>query len=80
MRLVHFQGYGTVTVKLLYRIEGFAILIVEGEHETGLVLRDNYRLAQWIGRESLGNFKAADIEQVDILTLSDSRVVYIVRF
>ena len=52
MRIKHWQGYGTVTAKKLSkRLTGRGTMLrvmVQGNHEWGLVREDKYDLKRWL--------------------------------
>jgi len=71
MKIKHWQGYGSLNAIVLQKQQSYGNgvatgrlvkLEVWGNHECGLELpfRDNYRLAQWLGK--VGGFKEEEIE------------------
>jgi len=62
MKRKHWQGYGTVNIKVLKREDNHIVIKVSGNHECGLSFPfyDPYRLTQWMGK--LGSFKEEEVE------------------
>ena len=56
MKRKHWQGYGTVDMKIIDRTPGSITIKVKGNHEYGLSFPfyDTYRLTEWMGK--LGGF------------------------
>jgi len=70
MKIKHYQGYGTLNAFVMLRTQTYGPkgytnrsvkIEVIGNHEYGLELRykDNYALAQWLGR--LGKFTEKEV-------------------
>ena len=79
MKRKHWQGYGTVNAKAI-RKSNTIYITVTGTHECGLAIpyHDKYRLAEWLGIKSLGNFKAEDVISFSTTNISDTECLYTV--
>lgn len=49
MKIKHYAGYGTVTASKVQELNPFCLHIhVEGNHERGVYISDNYDLFNWL--------------------------------
>lgn len=70
MKIKHWQGYGSVNMKVLKNTPNLVIIDVYGEHEWGLDRDDKYDVCKWLLNKVNGH-KETDYTQISNLQLND---------